>query len=367
MRWLGSVVLSILFVGVACSDTPTDVPDAAIVEFGSLPDSHSVDNGAVSLINFVVSDCHSQEDGVCNGVAPMTLTFTAIASGEVSNAVWEFGDGSNPAKGALVMHTYDVPGTYDVTLAVQSTAGTLSERKADFIRVEPAPAGASCRFDESCASHDCICFGSCQFPLDSGICLESCSQGGCAAGAVCVDLRALQSVEPEPWRAELCLPACKTNDDCTRLGFSCQPAPVGSGWQYACLPPMPRPVGGSCRSTSGETDASLCLGGLCLDVGASGYCSLTCKPGSCPDGSRCATLSIPGVSVTEPVCLLVCDGANCQADALLNCQKPPTAPPIGFSIFTLGQDGDAQYCAPRTCTDSSQCGLAHTCYQSFCN
>ena len=296
----------------------------------------------------------------------MTLTFTAVASGGAFNAVWEFGDGSDPAQGALVSHTYDVPGTYDVTLAVQTSAGALSERKANFVVVKPAPAGASCRFDESCASHECICFGSCDFPLDSGICWESCSVSGCDAGSVCVDLRDPTSEEPEPWRTELCLPSCETDDECDRLGFSCQPGPVGNGWQRACLPAIPRPVGQPCRTSAGDTDASQCLGGLCLDIGASGYCSLNCQPGSCPDGSRCAALDVPGVAVAQPVCLLICDGDNCQSDTLLSCQLAPTEPPIGFSVLAVGQNDDTEYCALKSCTDTSQCGLAHSCQQSFC-
>jgi len=66
------------------------------------------------------------------GNAPLPVQFTDTSTGVLTSRSWNFGDGGtstvqNPA------HTYDVYGTYTVTLTVENGAGSDSEVKNDYI------------------------------------------------------------------------------------------------------------------------------------------------------------------------------------------------------------------------------------------
>ena len=79
--------------------------------------------------------------------APVTLTFDAGASQAGTTADrfagfgWDFGDGSTGI-GQLIAHSYDMPGTYTVTLTVSNTAG-LSSSAQQIITILPGLARAS--------------------------------------------------------------------------------------------------------------------------------------------------------------------------------------------------------------------------------
>ncbi len=71
------------------------------------------------------------------GNAPLTVTFTDTSTpgtAPITQWAWEFGDGSlhsaqNPT------HTYNLPGTYTVSLKVTTTIGTDTKTATDLIRV----------------------------------------------------------------------------------------------------------------------------------------------------------------------------------------------------------------------------------------
>src|SRR5690606_33483302 len=76
-----------------------------------------------------------------SGVAPLEVSFDASGSedpdGEIVSYEWDFGDG-NSGEGAVVSHTFEEPGSYEVTLTVtddQGATGTASET----IEVSAAP------------------------------------------------------------------------------------------------------------------------------------------------------------------------------------------------------------------------------------
>jgi PKD domain len=72
----------------------------------------------------------SSEATPARGPAPLTVHFGAD---QLPNGVytWSFGDGSAPAKGRRVTHTYTKPGRYHVLLKVTGAAGTLGESELD--------------------------------------------------------------------------------------------------------------------------------------------------------------------------------------------------------------------------------------------
>ena len=73
-----------------------------------------------------------------DGVVPLTVQFTDKSIGQVSNRIWLFGDGSiSPEQ--KPSHTYNTPGIYAVTLAVNGLGGVDSEIKAGYINVAYPP------------------------------------------------------------------------------------------------------------------------------------------------------------------------------------------------------------------------------------
>ena len=76
-----------------------------------------------------------------NGEAPLTVVFTDTASGDITNWVWNFGDGTSVTNttGGNVTYTYTLPGTNNATLTVYYFDGTTSTTPvASSIVVTPA-------------------------------------------------------------------------------------------------------------------------------------------------------------------------------------------------------------------------------------
>jgi PKD repeat protein len=71
---------------------------------------------------------------VTSGIAPLSVQFTDLSSGDYDTLAWDFGDGGssdleNP------MHTYSTPGTYSVSLTISGLGGSDTEIKASYITV----------------------------------------------------------------------------------------------------------------------------------------------------------------------------------------------------------------------------------------
>jgi len=69
-----------------------------------------------------------------SGVAPKTVIFTDISTGDISSRLWDFGDGStstlqNPT------HVYSVAGVYSVSLSVTGSGGSKSITKSNIISI----------------------------------------------------------------------------------------------------------------------------------------------------------------------------------------------------------------------------------------
>lgn len=57
------------------------------------------------------------------GCLPITVTFTDLSDGSGSECLWNFGDGYTSTDCGNVTHTYDIPGTYDVSFTVTNPDG----------------------------------------------------------------------------------------------------------------------------------------------------------------------------------------------------------------------------------------------------
>jgi PKD repeat protein len=295
----------------------------------------------------------------CNGWAPLALSFSPVGSLQLTTFLWTFGDGSSPSSARAPMHTYALPGSYDVSVTGAGVAvGSISQRRLGFVVVEPQPVGQPCDVDAQCA-HGLACAckpgSGCPSAFARGICSTACATGFCGAGAACAAFALGQSGADGGADAggspSVCLATCQADADCA-TGFVCQSFRAGgagaAGWVRGCLPMgAAADVGGSCRSASGRLDGSLCTTDNCVDVGALGLCTAACTaaPGSCPAGFGCARLPDG-----QFACLRACEpGQPCSSDPQLTCAAPTTttAPASDAGGFTIigSVDGGA-YCGP---------------------
>ena len=70
------------------------------------------------------------------GSVPLAVAFTNQSAGNITNHLWNFGDG-NTSNEISPSHTYSSQGVYPVTLLVEGPTGMDIETKADYITVNP--------------------------------------------------------------------------------------------------------------------------------------------------------------------------------------------------------------------------------------
>jgi len=114
-------------------------PDSTTMFYISLSDMCGTPSVTDSIEIFV----HGYPDELftatnVEGCAPLTVSFTPLTL-EGSQYMWQFGD-NDYAEENVVDHTYSKPGTYDVTMRVQSEYGCEIEKTVpDMVHVYPRP------------------------------------------------------------------------------------------------------------------------------------------------------------------------------------------------------------------------------------
>jgi PKD repeat protein len=79
-----------------------------------------------------------------SGIAPLTVNFTNLSSGNFDTCAWDFGDGSTSSSCDNPSYEYTTAGVYSVSLEVSGLGGSTTETKTDYITVyEPATADFS--------------------------------------------------------------------------------------------------------------------------------------------------------------------------------------------------------------------------------
>jgi len=68
------------------------------------------------------------------GIVPLEVDFTDLSEGDNVSWLWNFGDGDT-ATTQNSTHTYDAPGIYDVSLAVNDGSSSDTETKTDYVKV----------------------------------------------------------------------------------------------------------------------------------------------------------------------------------------------------------------------------------------
>ena len=79
---------------------------------------------------------------VTDGFYPLTVAFTDASTGLVTTRVWDFGDG-NTSSALDPVHTFQTPGTYTVSLALDGPGGSETLIETDYVTVRYAPPTAN--------------------------------------------------------------------------------------------------------------------------------------------------------------------------------------------------------------------------------
>jgi PKD repeat protein len=358
-------VLAFLLLA-SCAARSSPVADAG-ADIASPDTAPPADVGPLPLaIDFTVAGCPRLDSTVpsCTGVVPFTVQFAPFATTTISQYRWNFGDTPTDDNSATPLHTFATPGLFTVTLAVVSSTGRVATKKrTDYIKVLPQGMGAPCQADQQCATNlFCLCSAAkpCITGPLGGMCTSLCQKDDCPVGTVCTNLAtsSANSGRAEPWQTQLCLPSCDSDADCT-AGLRCRALPAwpnGTAWVHGCFADVPADLGGSCLDATGVRRSDLCVTGLCADLGALGVCSRDCSNALCPAGSDCAVFGDG-----RELCLIQCSSSPCDADPLLTCVASGLSL-LGYHLKTPPISGQAgAYCAPRPCSDNTDCGAAGVC------
>ena len=363
--------LLIAVAAAAAAGCPAKTP-APVQDAGN--DGLSSDGPAPLTLNIAITGCDNYTAAVppalpeCSGPAPLALSFSPVGSQQFSRFTWTFGDGTATVTDRAPMHTFGLPGSYQVDLV--GAFGTANFVKTSaMIVVEPVGAGAFCDVDAQCRDGlACACApgAGCAPAFSHGICTGPCDGddgGTCDPGATCA-LAALGPATdagapaPQAW----CLAGCPGGSGCAS-GFSCAALPAagpagGGSWTWGCLPVGAlRNLGASCRNADGVLDPTQCSTGQCADLGALGLCSAACDDAHpCPGGAACAQLGDG-----QALCLVDCAAApgGCASDPLLAC-APPASADAGTG-FQASADAGATFCAPRSCATDGDCAPSGRC------
>ncbi|MDD2636937.1 MAG: PKD domain-containing protein, partial [Bacteroidales bacterium] len=88
-------------------------------------------NGAPPMANFVANQTF--------GCDNLTVNFTDESSNNPTSWFWEFGDGSSTSSEVNPIHTYSVPGIYNVSLTVTNAEGSNSVTYESYITIGETP------------------------------------------------------------------------------------------------------------------------------------------------------------------------------------------------------------------------------------
>ncbi len=349
-----------------CPFTPGVATDAAtdalLRDDGGPSDRPATTAPEIAAVDFTVSGCASYDPvgPRCSSKPPARLTFAPIATANVSRFLWDFGDGTARSSERMPMHTYALPGTYDVTLFGASPVGTISRVRIALVAALANELGDACDVDAQCATPlTCLCgtANMCRMAFTRGTCSRLCSAIDCGTNAACADLSAPAGTRnPEPWQGARCVRACSEDRDCNP-DHRCRllPSRPAGTWLRGCFPDLLGEVGDPCRGASGLLQDDACLSGRCADIGGLGLCTTDCRTTMCPGGGACAEFNDGRF-----LCLRTCLATfACNRDPLLACSVADGKGPLGFQVTGAGPD--VSYCGPRRCSNSLDCGPSGVC------
>lgn len=322
----------------------------------------TLDIGVLGCGQYQVAGTCDADGGVgpcCTGAPPLALSFAPIGSPDLTQFLWDFGDGTPTTTERAPSHVYAHPGTYRVDLIGKGMpTGAVQPPQPLIVVVNAIATGGFCDVDTQCADGlSCVCApgSGCPPAFVRGVCSAPCGAAACAAGGVCAAVSVITSVDAGAGAdPAFCVAPCQMTADCVS-GSVCEtlptrPAMPAAPWTHGCLPVGAlHDVGEPCRDANGALGDRACTTGTCADVGALGVCSAACDDSDpCPDNSACVSLADG-----RHLCLQICTaGDSCGRDPLLSCAAAPRAG---------GGAGDVMVCAPTRCSSDTDCAPSGRC------
>ncbi|MCC6622018.1 MAG: hypothetical protein IT385_12220 [Deltaproteobacteria bacterium] len=191
--------------------------------------------------------------------------------------------------------TADTTTATSTTDAATSDVATLPPEDPGLAQPDVTPRaggpGDPCAEDTDCDGPAPVCLG-----LPGGYCAPSCAEAACPDGSVCYEFDGGEL---------LCLASCGSNADCRGgEGHICDTD--DTCWWYEGSSPGTSPIGGPCESDEDCKDA----GASCYPEGfdgnangfIGGYCMIFDCTTSCPDGSKCITVTSDGTKACFAEC-----------------------------------------------------------------
>jgi len=356
--------LVLTVAGLACSGQQTPVRDAAVERSVADSPQRIPDGPPALVVDFSIEGCPAfdPDTPTCTGPVPLVLQFVPMLTAPVTQYVWDFGDNTTTFDytGPTPSHVYSSPGVYAVTLMVRGEDGNwVSKMRPGFVTVTSSGLGGPCDFDGQCADKlFCVCPAAsrCDHGPALGMCTALCQSSTCDDGQLCARLLTASNAR-ESWETSLCLPGCRTDDDCDDH-LRCRTLPIGGAWQKACFSDAPRDVGASCLDAKDVLRDDLCVGGTCAAFGAKGLCTMDCSTQPCAPGSDCAIMG----DGSTTLCLRPCTtSADCTPDPLIGCLGPGSGD-LGYQLVDpSAPDATATHCAPRECASDDDCPQSGQC------
>jgi PKD repeat protein/pimeloyl-ACP methyl ester carboxylesterase len=111
--------------------SPFELPYIFTTEARVTPDVYPITTPFPPIVEFTVADDNTTPSV---GEPVQFLDLTNTGTRPVILRLWDFGDGTT-TNAMNPTHSYEQPGTYDVSLTIQTVYGTVTEIKADYITV----------------------------------------------------------------------------------------------------------------------------------------------------------------------------------------------------------------------------------------
>lgn len=101
----------------------------------------TIEAGTVNGLRAIISsDLGSDGKYYVDEKYTFTGELSLIDSGNISKYTWDFGDGSKKVQSRSTSHTYDAPGTYEVTLTIEDENGNEDESIEEIILIDEGAA-----------------------------------------------------------------------------------------------------------------------------------------------------------------------------------------------------------------------------------
>ena len=116
------------------SANPVATPDTTTTYSVAMHEGGCIGNATVTL-RVIPSPDVAYANSEARGCVPLAVSFVETANGDAIQYVWNFGDGSDPSNMSDVVHVFDRPGSYSVSLTGVNAGGCATTAQTVVVNV----------------------------------------------------------------------------------------------------------------------------------------------------------------------------------------------------------------------------------------